>query len=754
MKLEPLKTTSSVIEFTGLITSILDMKVDGKRCSSIFRIRSEKESVRAVCSFGTITEVPAVHDLWSIKGKYQLDEKYGEQLIAVKAVKRTINIDTSQELICEYIAKNPAFSGIGISWTKKLNKAFPNELVEILGSTNADYLCSHPVLKMPRVLAESLLLGWRHCSAEMKLIDFLDKRRIPKAIASKLINLLGDTAINRLEENPYLLFAFYPVKNALEQWKKVDVIARQKFAIHKNDVRRAISLIEMLLYEAYDTEGHTALPVKGIQESLLRKGVKYSVPDLILMPENQTLVLHEQKKLVQNVGHFAMEKMVYRRLNNLSASPFSHPISFSIELLKEYELGHRIKSKLEHFAFDEMQVKAVKFVTESKLSVVIGGAGVGKTTVISAILHQHQSQNVNVWLLAPTGKAACRLTEETGKKAETVFSFVLKMKQRIRRGSLSEDLIIIDEASMLDLPLVYSLLKFLPKSCRLCLVGDVKQLEPVGPGLVFHQLAVERSLCALLNRPYRQEGESDLQKFCDSVGRQDFSEAQKLVHFWDFDGAPPCENEVVFYQPENLSDQSIFKAALDIWYEKNDTGEKIQLLAATRSMCQMVNQERQLIKAFKNKNQLIKKVFGRQFIKDDPVIYEKNDKDIGLSNGSMGKIIELFDMPKNIEGRDCILKIEFEDEGIRYLTESECLYLDLAYCITTHKSQGSQYDEAIVILDSDYLIDNSWLYTAVSRARRSVVMIGSYKLVEMAIKSLPNSSRRYIGHPIIIEDVL
>ncbi|MDE1244011.1 AAA family ATPase [Vibrio aestuarianus] len=751
MKLEPLKTSNSVIEVTGIITSILNVKVDGQRCSAIFRIKSEKETVRVVCSFGTITEAPSTHDLWSIKGKYQLDDKYGEQLIAAKAVRRTIDIDTSQELVCEYLAQNPAFSGIGITWAQKLNQAFPNRLIEILSSTNADYLSSHPELKMPLVLAESLLLGWRHCSAKMKLIEFLDKKKIPKTIASKLINLLGDRVINRLEENPYLLFVFFPVKNALAQWKKVDVIAQQQFLIQKNDVRRAISLVEVLLYEAYDIEGHTALPVKSIQKSLIQKGLNYLVSDLIIMPENQTLMLHEQKSLVQNVGHFAIEKMVDRRLNNIVTSSYNHPINFNIKLLREYEVSYKLKSGFEHFAFDDIQVEAVKFVTESRLSVVSGGAGVGKTTIISAILYQHQYQNVSVWLLAPTGKAACRLTEETGKKAETVFSFVLQMKQRIRRGVLSEGLIIIDEASMLDIPHVYSMLKLLPRTFRLCLVGDVKQLEPVGPGLVFHQLAVDRRICVSLSRPYRQGKDSDLQRFCDAVGKQDFSEAQSVIHLMDFETFQLGDNEVVLYQPQSLSDQSMCKAALDIWYEKKGSGAKIQILAATRNMCQMVNQERQRIRAFRNKNQLSRKAFGQQFIKGDPVIYGRNDKDIGISNGSIGKIIELFDIPKYVDNRECILKIEFEDEGIRYLTESECLYLDLAYCITTHKSQGSQYDEVIVVLDSDYLIDNSWLYTAVSRACCNVALIGSYKLVEMAIKSLPNANHCHIGHPILIQ---
>ncbi|MEZ9856107.1 exonuclease V subunit alpha, partial [Vibrio breoganii] len=164
MSLRTLKTSGPVTALTGIVTSILDSKSDGERHSAIFRIKVGNHSYRVVCHFGVIPDQPSVHDIWHITGQHKYDSKYGPQFVATTGERLPIEACTDQALVCEYIIKNPAFSGIGCGWVDKLNDAFPKTLVQTLESVDAMTLMEHPKLKMPEVLAESLLLGWRHCS--------------------------------------------------------------------------------------------------------------------------------------------------------------------------------------------------------------------------------------------------------------------------------------------------------------------------------------------------------------------------------------------------------------------------------------------------------------------------------------------------------------------------------------------------------------------------------------------------------------
>ncbi|EDL54003.1 putative ATP-dependent exoDNAse (exonuclease V), alpha subunit [Vibrio mediterranei AK1] len=748
MQLEVLNTTEPETKLTGIVISVLDAKSDGERHSAIFRIKAGQEKHRVVCRFGTIEGLPLIDDIWTVVGEHQDDLKYGSQFIAISGKRQSIDLTTDQVLICDYIQQNRAFYGIGKEWVRKLNKAFPHTLSETLETAEAFIFTNHPKLKMPETLAKSLIMGWRHCSVEMKLLEFLGKKNIPHKLAHKLMTFWGNTAIDSLEADPYCLLSLMPTKNALEQWREIDQIARKNFNVTKGDPRRALAAIEACLYEAYDTGGHMAQPIATVQRVLGDLGIELTVYDIVQQHGQFALVVHRKLGLVQSVGHLALEKFTNQRLNEIAQSSDSFPLAYHEKLLHEYEKQACIDKTLDKFKLDKSQVEAVKFVTGSKLSQITGGGGTGKTTIISAIVHQHEARNRPVWLLAPTGKAARRLAEETGHKTETVFSFILQMGERIRANKLEHSLFIIDEASMLDMPSMYSLLKRMPSSCRLCLVGDVKQLEPVGAGLVFHQLAVDNNLCVVLERPYRQKCFSDLNQFCDAIGKQDLVAANQHLAPYRDDYLP----DVTWQQPPSGSLSEMVRAALRVWYDFSKSGKEPQLLAATRKACGLINQERQKVRTFRKKLPA-RNIHGRHFIVGDPVIYEQNNRDLAISNGSVGVITEIYPDPLLIDGRPCIVKIEFLEEGTKLLTETECIFMDLAYCITTHKSQGSQYDDVIVILDEGFLIDNSWLYTAATRARHKVVLVGNLDLIQEVISSPPKATRRYIGSPILISKV-
>jgi len=747
MQLDVFSTIALTVKLTGIVTGVIDAKTDGKQHFAIFNLKIGTDKHRVVCRFGTIEDQPSVDDIWHVTGEHEDDQRYGPQFIATAGERKPIDVDTDQTLVCDYIQQSKLFSGIGKNWVEKMNKAFPDSLVKTLETADTVTFIKHPRLKMPETLAESLLSGWRQCSTKVKLLKFLNKKQIPRALVSKLTQLWGRQVIENLEANPYRLLPLMPAKNAIDQWRTIDKIAHAQFSVQKDDPRRALAAIEACLYQAYDTNGHMALPIKNVQRVLDDENIKYTVAEVARQHGQFTLVIHQELKLVQSLGHLALEKITAKRLNDIAYSPDSYTLTYHESLLLEFIEQARIKKQVKKFKLDDNQINAVKFVMLSRLSLITGGGGTGKTTIITAILHQHEARGKPVWLLAPTGKAARRLAEETDHKTETVFSFVLQIGELIRSGELQQTLFIIDEASMLDTPSIYTLLKLLPNNCRLCLVGDVKKMEPMGPGLVFHQLANDPNLCVNINRSYRQDGVSDLHKFCDAIGRQDLKLASAVLYPY----AKGTQSDVTWRQTQSSSVRAMVKSAQNTWYDLYKVGKEPQLLAATRKVCDQINQEQQKIRDFKKKLPS-REIYERKFIEGDPVIYGQNSRELAISNGSVGKICEIYSNTRFKDGRQCIVKIEFEIEGVKYMTEKECLFMDLAYCITTHKSQGSQYDNAIVILDADYLIDNSWLYTAVSLARHKVVLVGDLEFIKDTINSPPNTARRYIGSPINIQE--
>ncbi|MFB9134469.1 AAA family ATPase [Vibrio olivae] len=741
-------TPKEITELQGVVTAILHKLTDGNRHSAIFSIVVDKTKYKVKASFGCINGIPAVGELWSIRGKHTSDLTYGSQFEASEGKRIAITEETDQSLVLAFIVYNSNFPGIGPSWAKKLDIAFKECLVKSLETANVSDLEHHPQLHMPHVMAELLLLGWKRCSAEIQIMTFLDDKAIPKDLSQKLMLYWGNNAVKTLSHDPYRLLPLMPVTSAKTTWRKIDKIAQEQFGVSEQDPRRAISAIEAYLYWVFDSGGHMCAPIPDVQGFLDQKGIQYDVHDVVNKHGQSLLLIHEKRNLVQNIGHFALEKIVSDKLNQLCHNhPSKRPLLlFNDSLRIRFEIYFKQKNELENFRLTKTQLNAIRLAMASRLSLITGGSGTGKTTTISAIVTQHESQDTNVWLLAPTGKAAKRLTEQTGHQAETIFSFVQKLYRRAHNSIIDNALVIIDDASMLDIPSAYSLLKWLPYTCRLCLVGDIKQLPPLGPGLVFHQLYKYKNLVSELSQTYRQKETSDLHIFCEAISQQELATAMSVLHPFSKD----TRYQICYYEPKNLSHDHLCNLAANLWYEINKKSDThIQLLTSTRDICDKLNAAIQKIKMSKNTSQRI--IHNCIFVQGDLVIFEQNNSSIKISNGSTGIVKEVYEEYSVIDGRKCVVTINFNDEGYRHLTLEDCLWLKLAYCITAHKAQGSRYTHSIVVLDNPSLIDNSWLYTTSSLTLKSLLLIGNLDFIKKTISLPPKAYQRQIGYPVQIE---
>jgi exodeoxyribonuclease V alpha subunit len=361
------------------------------------------------------------------------------------------------------------------------------------------------------------------------------------------------------------------------------------------------------------------------------------------------------------------------------------------------------------------------------LSVLTGGAGTGKTTVLQVIHRVAEQVAVPVLQMALSGRAAQHLREETGRPASTIAAFLLAAEQ----GSInpeSEPLVIIDESSMLDVPLMYSMVRALPARARLVLVGDPYQLPPIGFGLVFQVLAASPNVPKVeLLEVHRQARSSGIPQIARGIR---YGIVPSLPPFAGF-----CAG-VNFVEASDGSVMDEILCVLTAWSRCDDA----QVLCVTKRGASGTRNINATLHAMASAAK--PKLEGWEFTEGDPIIYLVNDYQKELWNGSLGRIESVL----NLNGK-CSLLCSLD--GVRQeIPEEEFHRIDLAYAITVHKAQGSQFKRVIVPIFRNRLLDRTLIYTALTRGMEHVVFIGDWDAFETAVTAPPHSYERQIGFSI------
>jgi exodeoxyribonuclease V alpha subunit len=496
-----------------------------------------------------------------------------------------------------------------------------------------------------------------------------------------------------------------------------------------NDVELLVS-VESALYQVFESGSvkvgsdydtlHQKIKILIIRDALVTLALKDGY-------KNSNYVLLENGNYQSN-GSFLMETFIAKRIKTLLTTQLQIEIpDFRIkEIISEYEITNE-------FNLTNKQKLAVTSVMNNKFCVINGGAGVGKTTVLDCIYSVFKECGIVPVQVALAAKAAKRMSEATGKDSFTIARFVRRFK---RKGiDFRKFVLVLDESSMVDLFSMYKLLSFLPEDSRIIILGDDGQLHPVGYGLILHELLkVPQIPTITLTEVKRQDKDSNIPHVSNEV-------RNGIVPSFGYE-------DIKFINANNK--KKVLESVLSIYQEDVDN---TQIICATRKMAESVN----LLCADLNKSKKLL-AFNEYYDAFENTGYRLSDKvmctanlyAIDVMNASVGEIVECYKMTQEIDvevdGKQLVIqsfgKIKWDDGLTTEITDELLDNLTHAYAMTIHKSQGSQFDTVIIPVFQAAYMDRTMLYTAITRAQKKVVLVGSDKLLVKSINMVHSDERK------------
>lgn len=698
----------------------------------------DEEEVTCVGTFSDIAEGENIE----AHGSYTDHPTYGRQF-AVKSFEEKAPKD---EMAIERYLGSGAIKGVGIALAARIVRRFksdtfriieeePERLAEVKGISERKAMEIADQVNAKRDLRQAMI--------------FLQQYGISTTLAVKIYNTYGQEIYGILKENPYRM------ADDVEGvgFRTADEIA-SRVGIRTDSDFRIRSGIQYALLQA-SNEGHTYLPMLELTQrasNLLQIEPEYIEKHYMNLAMDRKIIMRQVDDTTQIYASsfFYMEANTATMLKQLNAS-FDVPDIEIEERLRQIE-------KQTKMDLDEHQVEAVKEAVRNGLLVITGGPGTGKTTTINTIIRYFELEGMDIFLAAPTGRAAKRMSETTGFEARTIHR-MLELNggmegnagfERNEQNPLETDVIIIDEMSMVDISLMYSLLKAIAAGTRLILVGDVNQLPSVGPGSVLKDIIDSNEFHTVkLTKIFRQASTSDIIVNAHKINRgEPVSLDNKSM---DFFFLKRYEADKIINVTLQLIKQKLPKFVGASEYD-------IQVLTPMRKGLLGVERLNGILQMYLNpadKRKREKEHGSTIFREGDKVMQTKNnyqleweirskyglciDKGTGIFNGDMGIIEEINDFAETMtvsfdEGRMVEYPYKLLDE------------LELAYAVTIHKSQGSEYPAVVIPLLSGprMLMNRNLLYTAVTRAKKCVTIVGNDTTFNQMIEN--NSQlKRYSG---------
>lgn len=643
----------------------------------------------------------------------------------------------SGEHIVQMMASSNDFPGIGEVTARKLWDAFGEDLYEALDEGDESALSD----VIGPNLASVVLDGWKLFAASDALA-WLHRSGIEPRISRSLLEVYGSELKAKLEEDPYKTLVFGL------SWAAADHLAINTFGLQPDDPRRLSAAIEYRLYAAL-AEGHTALAKSEVLrqvdlilgQDMARAAVALAMSMGVAVPVGTDLLT--------SPGMDVVEHQIAEYIRDALHETSLCSAAVVAAVVQHYEMN-TAASLGESFGLNDAQRKAVAAVAEHGALLITGGAGVGKTTVLRAIVALLDHVKFKYRIMTVSGRAARRATQATGEPASTIAGY-LRAAEAGHSGDArgSPFALIVDEASMLDVLLAWRIIKSLPPGSRIILIGDPAQLPPVGPGLTLHAMVGTSIPTVELTQARRFGGE--IAAFSREIR----------------DGNLPTlpDSTVGPVAMMALPAHAVVDQLVELYLQ---APERTQILAFTREgdvSCQEINHavQRRLVGTahplaayesrigikVENADGLLEYT-GLRLL--DKVICSINLHDEGLQNGSLGQIVEVFMPPvkrsalKVLEAKQAdenvYANVLWDDGETRPVTLAVLDALELAYCITTHKSQGSQFDRVLVACSRSRLLDRAIIYTAVTRAAKQVLLIGDIEATRQAVARPPKATQR------------
>ncbi len=655
------------------------------------------------------------------KGSWMNDGKHGLQF---KAEFIKVLPPNTLEGIEKYLGSG-LIKGIGPHFAKKLVSTFGEKVFDVI--ENSPSLLSR-VEGIGKVRAARIISNWAEQKVVREIMVFLQSHGVSTSKSTRIYKTYGEDAIKIVSENPYRL---------AKDITGIGFITADKIAknlgIEEHSVIRARAGINYILTEAL-SEGHCGLP----KVMLLEKAEKLlTIPKDVLtealgreLAEAYLIEGSIAEEVIIFLGAYAQyEKNIAIKLRTLAQD---NPLWNNIESEKAIAW---VESKL-NIELAENQKEAIRKVISSKVTVITGGPGTGKTTLLNSLIKILKARKYKVLLCAPTGRAAKRLSETTGLEASTIHR-LLKFDPRVGGFQYNQDnllkceALVIDESSMVDIPLMNHILKALPQEAGLIIVGDVDQLPSVGPGQVLKSIIDSNVFNVVrLTQIFRQAQNSDIIASAYKINQgimPKLETTKENTDFYFIETQAPEEitNKIIQLVTERIPKKFNFNPLQDIQV----------LCPMQRGGCGVVSLNVALQQVLnKNMEQSIQK-YGQRYAIGDKVMQTENNYDKEVYNGDIGTI-------KEIDFEDQELVISYDDQDIKY-DFNELDEITLAYAITIHKSQGSEYPVVIIPITMQHytMLQKNLLYTGVTRGKKLVIMIGQRKAVAIAVRSKANIHR-------------
>ena len=687
-------------------------------------------------------------DSLKIYGKFVEHKDYGEQF----------KIETFEKLMPKtlgalekYLASGN-IKGVGPATAKKIINLFGDDTIHVL-KFEPDKLAQIKGISKEKAkeISESFVENWE----VWQIVGFLEKFGIGAESAKKVYNLLGINAIQEIEADPYILI---DISRGVD-FNQIDQMAI-KLGIDRESQKRITSGIKYALIKI-TYNGHCCTLKENLIEyvkQLLGVSTEVIEEGLLTLKVNDDIVVENRdgEQWIYLYSFYRTEKNIAERIIKLEQAKNTKKFN-NIE--KELKLVEEKTDML----LSEKQKEAIKMINENNVTIITGGPGTGKTTIIKSIIEIYKPKKYKIVLSAPTGRAAKRITETTGEEASTLHRLLeigkldeetfYKKDKEYEGAPIDADIIIVDEVSMVDMFIMNSLLSCIYLGTKLILVGDTDQLPSVGPGSVLKDIISSEKIPTVhLNQIFRQAAKSKI-----IVNAHRVNEGKNFIQKDD----PILEEnqkEDFFFIKEN-NPEKILEQVLSLCngrlkkYGDYDFFENIQVLTPTKKGMLGTKELNKALQQELNphrEGEPEKLSMGATFRIGDRVMQTKNNYDMywerkdgesldvgnGVFNGETGTITNINEKEKNI-------RIKFDDEKVCWYEFNDLEQIEHSYCVTIHKAQGSEFDVVIMVIPqaAPMLLTRNLLYTGITRAKKLLIVIGNDKVVDYMIHNVDSKKR-------------
>ena len=698
----------------GTVENIIFQSDDKRFC--VFRMKCASDGMITAVYHGA---APFMGEMIRVTGEWISHPRFGRQFNITGY--QSVMPDSAEGV--ERFLSSGAVRGVGKTMASRIVEFFGKDTLEILGK-NPERLAEIPGIGAKK--AEIIGKSYSEISDLREIMLFLEQNGVSGSYAAKLQIAYGDTAIDRMKINPYILITDIEGIG----FKTADRIALSLGFDLASTERIRAGIIYVLNMAA--SGGHTCIP----EEELLRYAERVLQADYMVVETVFRDMVEKDMLRTEDWGgqRFIYPEYLYRAETGVAHMLLAlrdHPESLGKvdeeKIMEEWEAEAGIK-------LAEAQKEAIRSSLKFGVFALTGGPGTGKTTIIKGILSVLKRAGCKVLLAAPTGRAARRLEAAAGEKAQTVHR-MLEYNVSGTFGKNAEDLleaqaVIVDEASMLDIALFYHLLEALPLGCRLVLAGDVDQLPSVGPGSVLKDII--------------QSGKMPVVRLREIFRQAEISPIVRNAHRINRGMMPECVSDSDFSMMEFEEEEKAAAYITNFYADKTRDGrwQALQVLSPMHKGACGVRNLNSLLQMRVNppspeKSEILRPD-GTVLRLGDKVMQIRNNYEKDVYNGDIGQIVNIKEKEVTVWYPD-----RQDDEYVCY-SESEYDEVQLAYAMSVHKSQGSEYSQIVLALMPGHyiMLQRNLLYTAVTRAREKVVLVGTKAALYTAVSN-DRTKRRY-----------